>query len=110
MERYQPKTKFTVADIVTEPNITVRMAMVHVYGLERFLIDGEATTIDCHGEYHLLDMPMGDWRTIRALKMVCPSTHAVYISPVEPRVKTVPEALDWYFQTENYLGSLTQES
>jgi len=53
---------------------------------------------------------MGDWRTIRALKMVCPSTRAVYISPVEPRVRTVSEALDWYFQTENYLGSVTQES
>jgi hypothetical protein len=110
VERYQPKTKLTVADIVTEPNITVRMAMVQVYGLEKFLLDAGAKTIDCHGDYHLLDLPMGDWQTIRALKMVCPGTHAVYISPVEPRIKTVPEALDWYFQTENYLGSVTQES
>lgn len=110
VERWQPKTRLTVDEIMSEPNITVRMAMAHVYGLEKFLLDAKAKTIDTHGEYQLLDMPMGTWQHIRALKMTCPSTGAVYISPVEPNVSTVPQALDWYFQTKDYLGSVTQAS
>lgn len=115
VERVQHKTKLTVAKIMAEPNITVRMAMAHIYGLERFLLEAGAETIDTHGEYALLDMPMGEnggWRrdNIRALKMTCPSTGAVYISPVDPAVRNVSQALDWYFQTEDYLKSVTQES
>lgn len=113
VERVTHKTKLTVAEIMAESNITVRMAMVHVYGLERFLIDANAKTIDTHGEYSLLDMPMGEgWNIqhIRALKMTCPSTGVVYISPVAPHVRNVADALDWYFQTKDYLASVTQQS
>lgn len=108
--RVQYKCKLTVAQIMAEDNITVRMAMANVYGLDRFLVDARAQTIDTYGEYALLDMPMGQWQAIRALKMTCPSTGAVYISPVEPRTRTVAEALDWMFQTEDYLGQVSQQA
>jgi hypothetical protein len=115
VERLPVRTKLTVEKIMAEPNITVRMAMVHCYGLERFLLDAKAKTLDTVGEYQLLDMPLGEvsgWRsrTIRALKMTCPSTGAVYISPVEPRLGTVSEALDWMYDTEDYLANIGQQT
>lgn len=110
VRRMAPRTRLTVDQIMSETNITVRMAQAHCYGLERFLIDAKAKTLDTHGEYSLLSLPMGQWQEITALKMTCPSTSAVYISPVEPHCRSVASALDWYFQTEDYLGTLKAES
>jgi hypothetical protein len=105
----------TVEKIMGESNISVRMAMAHVYGLERFLIDAKAETLDTHGEYSLLSMPMGSMRwgreqRITALKMTCPSTAAVYVSPISPECRTIAQALDWYFNTTDYLGTLKAEA
>jgi hypothetical protein len=112
-----PRPKgLTVEKIMEESNISVRMAMAHVYGLDRFLIDAKAETLDTYGEYSLLSMPMRDsrntWRQerITALKMTCPSTAAVYVSPISPDCRTIAEALDWYFDTTDYLGTLKAEA
>ena len=35
---------------------------------------------------------------MRALVMRCPSTSAVYVSPVPPEIRTVREALNWKYQ------------
>jgi hypothetical protein len=40
---------------------------------------------------------------MKALKMNCPSTGAVYINAVPPNVEDVPTALDWMFDTQDYL-------
>ncbi len=120
VERFMPKTRLTVDEIMAEQNISVRMAMVHVYGFEKFMIDAKAKTIDTKvggpagTEYQLIDLPFKtvSWRdrNMRALKMTCPSTGEHFISPVAPDVPSVSKALDWYFQTPNYLESVTQES
>jgi hypothetical protein len=102
----------TLDMIQAERNVTVRTAMISCYGLERFLTQIDAKILDIHGEYQLLSYPLdvNGWPNIRALKMVCPSTKTVYIHPVEPRCESVAKALDWMFQTENYLERLQAEA
>jgi len=45
-----------------------------------------------------------------ALKMVCPSTGAAYIAPVEPRTQTIDQALDFMFNVKDYRRQLVAES
>jgi hypothetical protein len=100
----------TLDIIQAEPNVTIRTAMIKVYGIERFMTQINAKVLDVHGEYQLLSYSLDSWQHIRALKMVCPSTKTVYIHPVEPRCSSVSAALDWMFQTENYLERLKAEA
>src|SRR5216684_2610997 len=61
--------------------------------------------------YQLLALPLqGDWTEVKALKMTCPSTGAVYVNAVPPNLNEVPAALDWMFNTENYLETVTQQA
>ena len=96
--------------IQAEQNITIRTAMIKVYGIERFLTAIGAKPIDWVKDYELISYSMDAWNRIRALKMVCPSTGAIYIHPVAPTCATVSAALDWMFQTKDYLGRLTSEA
>jgi hypothetical protein len=103
----------TLEMIQAEANVSTRMAMIKVYGLERFLVAVNAAPLDVLGEYSLLTYPVDSvrlWPHIRALKMVCPSTKTVYIHPVDPACSTVAKALDWMFQTEGYLDRLQTEA
>lgn len=105
----------TLEAIPAEGNISTRTAMIKVYGLERFLVAIEATTINTYGDYSLLSYthnPGNQWgqQHIRALKMVCPSTKTVYIHPVDPQCETVSAALDYMFGVPNYLDRLAAES
>lgn len=109
-----PVTTLTVSDVMAEKNSSVRVAKIHAFGFERFFIESKAETLDTHGDYALLHLgarePDAWMRPMRALKMVCPSTGVVYISPVDPSCSTVPQALDWMFDTENYLGQVVQQA
>jgi hypothetical protein len=104
------KKPLTLAMIQDESNVTIRTAMIKVYGIERFLTQVDSKILDVHGDYQLLSYSLDNWQHIRALKMVCPSTKTVYIHPVEPRCESVSKALDWMFQTENYLERLQVEA
>lgn len=109
------KTRLTVDDILNEENQTVRTAKIHIYGLERFVVDAKAEALDTHGDYALLELPKArgsaNWTpSIRVLKMVCPSTQAVYIASVPPHTAKVADALDWIFNTTDYLGQVTQQA
>lgn len=100
----------TVESILQEENVTVRVAKMTCYGIEKFFLDAKAEVIDENSGYQLLSLPLTRWDTVRALKMVCPSTGAVYINSVPPNLNKVPLALDWMFNTENYLETVTQQS
>lgn len=102
--------KLTILAILAEENITIRMAMIRCYGLERFLLEAGAKIADEKAGYQLLEFPLNNWRSVMALKMICPSTRVVYVSPVDPRCDTVPTALDWMFDTDNYLGRVQQSA
>ena len=93
---------------MAEENASVRIAKMHVYGLDRFLQDTGAKAIDEEAGYQLLSLVTdreNRWNPleIRALKMTCPSTSATYINAVPPQLSTVRAATDWVFDTENYL-------
>lgn len=103
------KKPLTLDMIQQEQNVSVRMAMIKVYGLERFMVEVNARVVDTRGDYQLLQYPIGRSNII-ALKMVCPSTKTVYIHPVEPGCETVDHALDWMFQTEHYSKRLLAEA
>lgn len=103
-------TKLTVTQILNEPNISVRMAKIHIFGFERFMLEAKVNVLDRHEDYELMALPLNDWNSMRALKMRCPSTDAVYISPVDPGCQSVATALDWMFDTDNYLETVSQQA
>ncbi len=101
--------KLTVQRIMAEENASVRLAMMHACGLDRFLLDAGAKVISEEAGYQLLDLVTdrsSRWWVvgrIRALRMTCPSISATYINTVPPNVSNVCEATNWMFNTSNYL-------
>jgi hypothetical protein len=106
----KPSPKLTVAKILEEENQTVRLAMMRVFGFDRFILEANAKVIDEKAGYELLELPMDRWSNLRALKMKCSTTGAVYINQVPPHCHEVPSALDWMFDTKDYLGQITQQT
>lgn len=102
--------KLTVQDIMAEENATVRLAKMTIYGLDRFMLDAGAKTIDSAAGYDLIELAFGGFNRVRAIKMVCSSTGAVYINMVPAHLNRVSKALDWMFQTENYLERIGQQA
>ena len=107
---HEPAKKLTVQSILEEENISVRLAKMHVYGLDLFLLDARAAVIHEEAGYQLIQLDLGAWDRITALKMTCPSTGAVYVSPVPPQTSSVSQSLDWMFDTEDYLSQVAQQS
>jgi hypothetical protein len=112
VQRARTKTpcKLTVADIANEENSQIRSAKIAAYGLERYFVEAGADTLQTDGEYTLLRIKLDQWNSMTVLKMVCPSTQAAYVCPVEPRTQTIDEALDFMFGVENYREQLVAES
>ena len=109
----KPAKGLTVANIMAKENATVRVCKMRLYGIEKFFLDANPKIIDAHGDYQLLSLPLTRWSNMLALKMVCPSTRVAYVSPVNPRVQSVSEALDWVFQMpegQHYLEQVVQQS
>lgn len=100
----------TVESILQEENATVRVAKMTCYGIEKFFLDANAKVMDDKAGYQLLSLPFERWNEMKALKMTCPSTGAVYVNAVPPTMNEVSAALDWMFNTENYLETVTQQS
>lgn len=102
--------KLTIAQIAQEENAQIRSAKISAYGLERYFLEAGAEIVETSGEYTLLRMRLDQWNGMTCLKMVCPSTGAAYISPVEPRTQTIDHALDFMFGVEGYRKQLVAES
>jgi hypothetical protein len=83
-----------------EKNAEVRRVMIERYGFERYMLDAGASILDELGEYKLISVPDPAERQMVALKMVCPTTGAVYIHAVAPHLRTVNEALAWKREEE----------
>jgi len=78
--------------------------------LERYFLEAGAETVETSGEYTLLRMKLDQWSDMTCLKMVCPSTGAAYVSPVEPRTQTIDQALDFMFDVTDYRKQLVAAS
>ena len=108
--RTKTSCKLTIADIANEENAQIRSAKIAAFGLERYFLEAGAETLQIDGEYSLLRIKLDQWNNMTVLKMVCPSTQAAYVCPVEPRTQTIDEALDFMFGVENYREQLIAES
>ena len=102
--------KLTVAQIAQEENSQIRSVKIAAYGLERYFLEAGAETVETSGEYTLLRMKLDQWSDMTCLKMVCPSTGAAYVSPVEPRTQTIDQALDFMFDVTDYRKQLVAAS
>jgi hypothetical protein len=87
--------EITCQEIMAEQNAEVRRVMIERYGFDRFIVDSKAKVLNRVGEYELVSVPDPAEGSIKALKMVCPSTSAVYVHPVAPECETVEAALAW---------------
>jgi hypothetical protein len=105
-----PSPRLTVEKILAEENQTVRLAMMRVFGFDRFVLQSNAKVIDEKAGYELLELPGDRWNTVKALKMKCSTSGAVYINQVPPHCREVPGALDWMFDVKDYLGLVTQQT
>jgi hypothetical protein len=102
-ERLYWRQELTPRSIFMEENISVRVAKIYCYGVEKFLQDGAVQTLDSEAGYELIALKMMDYGDIVAIKMICPSTKTIYLIPVPPHLTKVSEALDWYFSIPNFL-------
>jgi len=109
VERREP-SRLSVAAILKEANVQIRAVKIQAYGLERYVREAGAQTIDSSGEYVLLRIGFDRTRELVCLKMVCPSTGVAYYSPVPPGTRTVDRALDWMFGVRDYRKNLVAES
>ena len=102
--------KLTIAEIAQEENSQIRSVKIAAYGLERYFLEAGAETVETSGEYTLLRMKLDQGSDMTCLKMVCPSTGAAYVSPVEPRTQTIDQALDFMFDVTDYRKQLVAAS
>jgi hypothetical protein len=102
--------KLTIAQIAQEENSQIRSVKIAAYGMERYFLESGAETVQTDGEYSLLRIKLDQWNDMTCLKMVCPSTGAAYVCPVEPRTQTIDQALDFMFNVKDYRQQLVAES
>jgi hypothetical protein len=95
----------TVKQILDENNTEIRRAMVDIFGLERFVVESKSKTLDQQGEYELLEVPYLRDGSMIALKMRCPTTHAVYVHTVHPECTNVEQALAWKRGEDNFVNA-----
>lgn len=106
--------RLTVKQIMEEQNASVRVAMMKVYGLERFFVDAKPEIVNEEAGYQLLRLTFAArWndQRITVLKMTCPSTSVAYIQAVPPNTQTVRTALNWIFDVpegHDYLTEVVQ--
>ncbi len=84
--------------ILKVSNVTTRDILIRYFGYELFLQNLDLDIVDTQCDYQLglLYLVDGsDIRTLPYLIMVNPSTGERHIEGVEPRIRTVEEALNW---------------
>jgi hypothetical protein len=86
--------------LLKERNTEVRREIVRKIGIERVCEVLEAECLDRQGNYELLLLNLGDWRTRPFLKMRNPSIGVYHIEGVAPECRTVAQALAWRNQSD----------
>ena len=98
--------QLTPTEIMSEPNDQVRMAMLERFGFDRFICESGAKSIDKYAnqfsEYELVEIPDRAWGHIKAVKMQCPSTGAIFVLPTSPQQVSVAAAMDEIKGVKNY--------
>jgi hypothetical protein len=86
--------------LLSELNTEVRREIVRKVGIERVCETLNAECIDRAGNYELLLLDLQDGRRRPFLKMKNPSVGVYHIEGVDPRCRTVAEALAWRNQSD----------
>jgi len=94
--------RYTTQQILNEANTTVRSAWIRLYGVKKFFEDINSSVVAKHDNYELLNVEMTGGHE-RALRMVCPSTGTTYVHLVPGNINAVGPALDWMYDTPNWL-------
>lgn len=90
-----PWNKLDPKAILTERNAEIRRELVRKIGIERIIEKLGAEVIDSQGNYDLLLLDIGDNNKRPYLKMKNPSIGTYHVEGVEPRIRTVKDALIW---------------
>ena len=106
----------TVEQVDKEGNAEVKRVMIERFGGAKDARDGfalylqraGAKTIAKRGEYELVshNAPHLTSGKMVAVKMICPSTGALYILRVPPEMQTVESAMNWVKQDKDYFGKI----
>jgi hypothetical protein len=95
---FHPET-LSASEILAERNAEVRRVMVERFGLDRFLEDANAQTLDVDrdagGERKLLRVELDEDEPLVCVSVFCPSTGRHYFLRVPPTTKTCLEAVAW---------------
>jgi hypothetical protein len=95
---FSPET-ITADEILKEQNLEYRRLLIERMGIERFIGDSHAETIDTDedpgGPRRLLRVPFETDEHVVCLEVHCPSTGRKYLLRVPPQMPTCAEAAAW---------------
>jgi Lon protease-like protein len=86
-------------EVLAERNAERRRVMLERYGLDRFMTDAEAETLDedrdAGGRRRLLRLKLEGDEDLVCVTVVCPSTERQYVLRVPPTMRTCRQAIAW---------------
>ena len=89
----------TAKEILKCRNIEIRRMLLDRYGNERLVKELKGIVIDKNGESELIKIDLGSQEEIvKIVKVIDPSTSAVYFLRVPLNMKTCKQAVAWTFQ------------
>lgn len=97
-----------VAEVLYEPNLTLRRVLLERIGIERFMAQARAVVVDRDedrgGIRRLLRVPVDGAEDLAFIEVHCPSTRQRYFLAVPPRTRSCREGIAWTagLEVENY--------
>jgi hypothetical protein len=102
--------QLTAWDIFSETDFVVQAAKLQCYGIGKLLEEGQSQLYDKEAGYELVAILLPEWRPIVVMKMKCTTTKQTHYASMAPHLRTVREALNWFFQVDNYLDTVGHQS
>jgi hypothetical protein len=95
---FRPET-LSHEEVLAERNAERRRVMLERYGLDRFMTDAEAETLDedrdAGGRRRLLRLKLEGDEDLVCVTVVCPSTERQFVLRVPPTMRTCRQAIAW---------------
>jgi hypothetical protein len=95
---FRPET-LSHEEVLAERNAERRRVMLERYGLDRFMADAAAETLDedrdAGGKRRLLRLKLEDDEDLVCVTVVCPSTERQFVLRVPPTMRTCRQAIAW---------------
>jgi Lon protease-like protein len=95
---FRPET-LSHEEVLAERNAERRRVMLERYGLDRFMSDAEAETLDedrdAGGRRRLLRLKLEGDEDLVCITVVCPSTERQFVLRVPPTMRTCRQAIAW---------------